>query len=95
MAGVPEMLFEVRWPDGSHQTYYSPSLIVREYLEAGHDYPVADFVDRIREAMGIADARVRAKYGMGCSMAPVAVAQIEAAAGGFDGGTVHVERFRS
>jgi uncharacterized repeat protein (TIGR04042 family) len=97
---VPEILFDVRWPDGARQTFYSPSLIVQEYLEAGRDYPLADFVGRIREAMGIAEDRVRAKYGMGCSMAPIAVAQIEAAqlemaAAGFAEGVVRIERFRT
>lgn len=97
---MPEILFDVRWPDGARQTFYSPSLIVQEYLEAGRDYPLADFVSRIREAMGIAEDRVRAKYGMGCSMAPIAVAQIEAvqvamAAAGFADGAVRVERFRT
>ncbi|MHA6783461.1 MSMEG_0570 family nitrogen starvation response protein [Pseudonocardia saturnea] len=96
---MPEILFDVRWPDGARQTFYSPSLIVQEYLEAGRDYPLADFVSRIREAMGIAEDRVRAKYGMGCSMAPIAVAQIEAAqvemaAAGFADGAVRIERFR-
>ncbi|MBW0118154.1 MSMEG_0570 family nitrogen starvation response protein [Pseudonocardia sp. KRD-169] len=97
---MPEMLFDVRWPDGARQTFYSPSLIVREYLEAGQDYPLADFVDRVRTAMGVAEERVRAKYGMGCSMAPVAVAQVEAvqaemAAAGLADGAVRVERFRT
>lgn len=97
---MPEILFDVRWPDGARQTFYSPSLVVEEFLQAGREYPLGDFVDRVREAMGVAEDRVRAKYGMGCSMAPIAVAQVEAArvalaAAGFGDGAVRVERFRT
>lgn len=91
---MPEMTFEVRWPDGSPQSFYSPSLVVAEYLEAGREYPVADFVGRTREALGVASERVRAKYGFPCSLAAASLAGIETAAAAQPEGSVRVERFR-
>ena len=66
---MPEMLFKVRWPDGSDSTCYSPSLVVQDYLVPGTDYPLTDFLARTREALEIASERVRAKYGFACSRA--------------------------
>jgi uncharacterized repeat protein (TIGR04042 family) len=86
------MFFEVRWPDGSAQPYYSPSLVVEEYLKVGESYPVADFVSRSREALGIASERVREKYGMPCSRAAASLASIERTAATFTDGTVRVVR---
>lgn len=77
---VPEVLFDVRWPDGSTQSFYSPSLIVEEYFRAGHTYPVGDFVDTSRTCMRIADQRVRQKYGFGCAQSVATMAGIEQAA---------------
>lgn len=88
------MLFEVRWPDGSQQSYYSPSLVVQDYLEPGAHYPVEDFVGRTREALGIASDRVRTKFGFPCSRAAASIAGIERDAAAFHDGTVTVERFR-
>ncbi|NMI01023.1 MSMEG_0570 family nitrogen starvation response protein [Pseudonocardia sp. K10HN5] len=94
---MPEVLFDTRWPDGSVQTFYSPSLIVEEYFEAGQVYPLADFVARSRESLQIAGDRVRAKYGMGCAESAISIARIEQAAARFtgtEGPAVTVERFR-
>jgi uncharacterized repeat protein (TIGR04042 family) len=88
------MRFEVRWPDGSRQSFYSPSLVVQEYLSPGVEYPVADFVGRTREALGIASDRVRERYGFPCSRAAATIAGVEAAAAGFGEGAVRVERFQ-
>ena len=94
LSPVPEMLFAVRWPDGSARTYYSPSLVVAEHLDAGEAYEVADFVDRSRTALGIASERVRAKYGFPCSRAAASLASIEHDAALFPRGSVTVERLR-
>ncbi|MHA6795002.1 MSMEG_0570 family nitrogen starvation response protein [Pseudonocardia bannensis] len=94
---MPEVLFDTRWPDGSVQTFYSPSLIVEEYFEAGQAYPLDDFVARSRESLQLAGDRVRAKYGMGCAESAISIARIEQAAARFPDaadGTVTVERFR-
>ena len=77
---MPEMRFFVRWPDGEETACYSPSLVVREYLEVGRSYPVADFVLRSRTMLGIASERVKAKFGYYCSAAADQLSQIEARA---------------
>jgi uncharacterized repeat protein (TIGR04042 family) len=95
---MPEIVFDVEWPDGSTQSFYSPSLIVEDYFTAGTRYPLGDFVGRSREAMGIASDRVQAKYGFPCSRAAATLAAIERAAEKFDqdgeSGPVTVRGFR-
>ena len=91
---MPELEFVARWPDGVVAVYYSPSLVVREYLDAGSEYAVADFVERTRSALRIGSERVRAKYGYACARAAATLAQIEAKASEFNelaGATVVVE----
>lgn len=82
---MPEMHFTIRWPDGEEARCYSPSLIVREYLEVGRDYPVEEFVGKSREMLHIASERVKAKYGYYCSAAMDQLANIEARAERFAG----------
>jgi uncharacterized repeat protein (TIGR04042 family) len=91
---MPEMRFVARWPDGSVATYYSPSLVVSEYLEPGTAYALADFVERSRIALGIASQRVLEKYGFPCARAELTMAHIERKASAFAGlasATVAVE----
>lgn len=66
---MPEMHFIVRWPDGEDMRCYSPSLIVREYLEVGRSYALPDFMERSRTMLNIGSERVRAKFGYACSAA--------------------------
>ena len=66
---MPEMTFEVRWPDGSRQRCYSPSLVMHDYLETGASYTVCEFVDRAGMALRQASERVRAKFGFACTSA--------------------------
>ena len=74
---MPEMHFRIRWPDGDEMRCYSPSLIVREYLEVGRTYPLHDFLERSRTMLQIGSERVRAKYGFACSAAMDQLATIE------------------
>jgi len=80
---MPEMRFRIRWPDGTPETCYSPSLVIKDYFAVGADYPLADFLDRSRVALNIASDRVKAKYGMACGLAMAQLARIETAAGTF------------
>ncbi|HIK16025.1 MAG TPA: MSMEG_0570 family nitrogen starvation response protein [Leptolyngbyaceae cyanobacterium M33_DOE_097] len=66
---MPEIRFQIEWPDGKQETCYSPSLIVKDYFTPGHAYDLQDFVERSRTALTIASDRVRAKYGHGCGLA--------------------------
>ena len=74
---MPEMHFDICWPDGVRETCYSPSLVIKDYLEPGETYPVTGFLERSRAALSIASDRVKAKYGMPCSRALGQLAQIE------------------
>jgi uncharacterized repeat protein (TIGR04042 family) len=80
---MPEMLFEIAWPDGCAETCYSPSQVIRDYLTPGETYPLAEFVRRSSTALGIASDRVREKYGFACSRALVQRARIEQAAAAY------------
>ncbi|HEX7868456.1 MAG TPA: MSMEG_0570 family nitrogen starvation response protein [Variovorax sp.] len=80
---MPVMHFHVRWPDASETRCYSPSLVVRDYLAPGQHYRLDDFLQRTREALGIASERVRAKYGFACSQAMDQLAEIESIAARF------------
>ncbi len=77
---MPEMRFRILWPDGRRETCYSPSLVIKDYLVPGQDYPVEDFVAKSREALTIASDRVKARYGFPCSLALGQLREIEAAA---------------
>ncbi|GAB7071723.1 MSMEG_0570 family nitrogen starvation response protein [Mycobacterium hodleri] len=82
---MPEMTFDVRWPDGRVQRCYSPSLVMHDYLTSGSDYTVADFVDRSATALHEASERVRAKFGFACTSAASTTEHILAAATEFPG----------
>ena len=88
---MPEMTFQVRWPDGRTQRCYSPSLVMHDYLTVGAEYTVADFVDRSNTALTEASERVRAKFGFACTSAADTNARITSAAARFPSdATVHV-----
>lgn len=74
---MPEMRFVIAWPDSREEACYSPSLIIREFLDEGEAYPIRDFVDRCRKALTIASDRVEAKFGYPCSLARGQLARIE------------------
>ena len=74
---MPEMHFSIRWPDGAVMRCYSPSLVVREFLEVGRAYPLREFLERSRTMLHIGSERVRAKYGYACSAAMDQLASIE------------------
>lgn len=80
---MPEMRFIIRWPDGSEEACYSPSLVIKDYFTPGESYPLTDFLERSRTALTIASDRVKAKYGMPCSLALGQLARIDAVAGRF------------
>lgn len=66
---MPEIRFQIQWPDGSQETCYSPSLVVKSYLTPDQEYALDDFVNRSRTALQIASDRVKAKYGSPCGLA--------------------------
>jgi uncharacterized repeat protein (TIGR04042 family) len=80
---MPQIHFQVQWPDGSQELCYSPSLVVKDYFTPDSEYPLTDFVERSRTALNIASDRVKAKYGMPCGMALRQLAQIETKAANY------------
>jgi uncharacterized repeat protein (TIGR04042 family) len=74
---MPAMHYTVRWPDAQESCCYSPSLVIQDVLTPGTDYPVAEFMQRVRQATAIANERVHAKYGFFCSRANDQLAQLE------------------
>uniref|UniRef100_UPI00286C3B49 MSMEG_0570 family nitrogen starvation response protein n=1 Tax=Chamaesiphon sp. OTE_20_metabat_361 TaxID=2964689 RepID=UPI00286C3B49 len=82
--------FKIQWPDGSEETCYSPSSIVKNYFERDRDYELADFVDRAQTALNSASDRVLAKYGRPCGLAIGQLAEIKSKAAQFNSGTSHV-----
>ncbi|HVY14598.1 MAG TPA: MSMEG_0570 family nitrogen starvation response protein [Rhodopila sp.] len=80
---MPELRFIVRWPDGSRETCYSPSTIVRDHFLPGSEYTLPEFLARSRTALTAASERVRARYGSPCSLALGQLARIEATADRF------------
>ena len=92
---MPAVHFTIRWPDASIDHCYSPSRAIQEYLDAGAQYAVPDFVEHCRSALHLASERVRAKYGYACSSALDQLDRIERKARQFDAtarAVVHVER---
>ena len=66
---MPAMHYTIEWPDATRSVAYSPSLVMQDYFQPGCDYPLAEFLRRVREATAIANARVQAKFGFSCSRA--------------------------
>lgn len=87
---MPEMTFRVRWPDGAEASCYSPSLVMHDYLTAGAEYPLTEFVERSTTALKEAGQRVKARYGFECTSAMQQEREILDAAAGYDGGVVQV-----
>jgi uncharacterized repeat protein (TIGR04042 family) len=85
---MPEMIFQICWPDGTPEQCYSPSLVIKEFLSPGETYPVPEFLQRSRTALTIASDRVREKYGFACSRAMGQLARLESGARRFDATTV-------
>jgi uncharacterized repeat protein (TIGR04042 family) len=51
---MPEMHFNVRWPDERIEACYSPSLVIKDHFVAGTTYALDDFRERSRIALTIA-----------------------------------------
>lgn len=92
---MPETRFEIRWPDQSTESCYSPSTIIKDYLEAGKDYPLPDFLQRCDTALTKASDRVREKYGYACSAASDQKEHLIRQGAAQPAGLVHVLRIQS
>ena len=80
---MPAMHYTLQWPDASQSVSYSPSLVIQDHVQPGTDYPLADFLRRIREATAVANQRVEAKFGLVCSRANDQLSDTERRAAAF------------
>jgi uncharacterized repeat protein (TIGR04042 family) len=80
---MPAMHYQLRWPDASVQTCYSPSLVIKDFFAPHTSYPLSDFMQRLREATQIASDRVEAKFGFACSRAMDNLTSVEQMAARF------------
>lgn len=81
---MPEMTFDVRWPDGRTESLYSPSLVVHDHLAPERTYTVRDFTRRATLALETASERVRERYGFACTSAQATIEQVGASAAAYD-----------
>ncbi|ELS03926.1 MSMEG_0570 family protein [Xenococcus sp. PCC 7305] len=81
---MPEINFQIQWPDDDIQSCYSPSLVVKQYFTNGTEYELADFVEKSRTALNIASDRVKEAYGFSCGRALTQIQQIEAKASQYE-----------
>ena len=77
---MPEINFNIEWPDGVKQSCYSPSLVVKKYFIPGERYELNEFVAKSRTALNIASDRVKEAYGFPCSRALKQLEKIESKA---------------
>ncbi|BAW97910.1 unknown protein (plasmid) [[Synechococcus] sp. NIES-970] len=80
---MPAVTFDIVWPDGSQDQFYSPSTVVHDYFQAGQYYGLTDFVHRSQTALTLASKRVEQRYGRPCSLALKQLQYIEQKANKF------------
>lgn len=73
---MPEVLFKIKWPDGTIEDCYSPSTIIFDYLKEGESYNLKDFIERSSNALNLASERVMKKYGFRCTSAEAQLSKI-------------------
>lgn len=66
---MPEVHFQVEWPDGEVTRCYSPSTVVLDYFQAGMEFTVSEFAGLSEKALDQASRRVEARYGYRCTSA--------------------------
>ncbi|HFD2124531.1 MSMEG_0570 family nitrogen starvation response protein [Acinetobacter baumannii] len=74
---MPSVNFTVKWPNGVHVQYYSPSTVIYDYLTEGKRYVAAQFLKQAENGLNAASERVRARYGFACSSAMDSLATIK------------------
>lgn len=73
---MPEVRFELEWPDGQSSMLYSPSTVIFEYLKPGDSVQVSELESLGVKALRAASERVRARYGFACTRTDEEEAQL-------------------
>ncbi len=66
---MPSVNFDIDWPDGELQSYYSPSTIIHDFIRENEAYEQPDFAEKIFQGLDQASERVYKKFGYYCSAA--------------------------
>ena len=66
---MPEVRFQLEWPDGQSSTLYSPSTVILDYFRPGDSLLVSELEERGVQGLRAASERVRARYGFACTRA--------------------------
>jgi uncharacterized repeat protein (TIGR04042 family) len=77
---MPEVYMQIEWSDETTDQVYSPSSVIRDFFSKGETLAVAEFNERVTEALEEASRRVREVYGMGCTAATKEIERLHAAA---------------
>ena len=64
---MPEVRFQLEWPDGQSSTLYSPSTVILDFLRPGDSLLVSELEVLGVKALRAASDRVRARYGFACT----------------------------
>ncbi len=64
---MPEVRFQLEWPDGQSSTLYSPSTVILQHLKPGESLRVSDLESRAVTALRAASERVRDRFGFACT----------------------------
>lgn len=51
---MPSVNFTVKWPNGVHEQYYSPSTVIYDYLTEGKRYVAAQFLKQAENGLNAA-----------------------------------------
>jgi len=81
---MPAINFCIRWPDGSEDSCYSPSTVVREHFSSGQSMPLGQFLETAETALNAASGRVEKKFGYFCSSAMDQLSTIKSKAAQFE-----------
>jgi uncharacterized repeat protein (TIGR04042 family) len=65
---MPVVNFIVTWPDGTSETYSSPSRAIMEFIHE-KEYRAVDFAQAVKAGLDEASLRVQKKFGFACSAA--------------------------
>lgn len=66
---MPAVRFSVKWPDGDHVIYYSPSTVIHNYFKPSSTIALSAFLEQVNAALEAASERVFQRYGYHCSSA--------------------------
>ena len=92
---MPAVNFTFRWPNGKEAVGYSPSTVIYDHLQEGASYRLADFLERVENALNNASERVKQVKGFYCSSAMDTLSSLKRQAHYQEDGRVEVLSMRT